>query len=419
MHFFKIRRKRLSRDTLSCFIVFISLGFSGAAWIPAFHLSGLTVELSNLSTIICISILLVYISKVFRVRIPLEARFWLVSLVSVTLMFLMHGGDGISITIRSLLAFLGALLIFNIPLPKVDRFVNVVNFSFIIFIFLIWASSKVVGLSLISAVTDYLSSFDRHAFTYHFMRVLFNAFSQGREEQYVASVINAIAASLTMFYLISASLVVAGFYKMLPVALSSLTACFILFSTSSIIACTLGSMMIFICWIKHQRNIIAPIFVLIGICSILFFSYEIFYSYFEFNLNSDTTSRAHRLHQIEQSLNSINENLFFGVGHIIYNGYEIHNWLLFSWVSGGLITGALALLANASVVLLISHGFLSALRNKQNFHMYLIVATLPIIFLISVNVGGGGGSPSGPPLISFAVAIAFKYAAKNLRKSTM
>lgn len=363
------------------------------------------IELSNIISLLLVVALPFALANRSTRRVPPIIALWFVSVASVYVAAMLHGGAGSSVSQRSLFSLVGTFTIVLYGLPNdTDRFIKMVVTSFIAFLMVVWISGRLAGVDVFVSVLNYLTSFNRNEFVFSFLRVMFNAFSTSGDATYVASVVNTLAATFAIFFLISASLATAGSRLMIAIAIISGGSVFILFSSSAVLSCALGGSAIFMCWLANSRRAYQPL-TLLGLGAISMSAvWGPVSAFFLSNVAEDGDSRSDRVDQLIFSLEYINEAVLLGHGHRLVYGHEIHNWPLFAWVSGGILCGTIAIFSILYTVILCASGLLRAFREPDRMHWHLIYGTVPIIFLVRVMVGGGGGAPAGPIVIGLAIA---------------
>jgi hypothetical protein len=84
------------------------------------------------------------------------------------------------------------------------------------------------------------------------------------------------------------------------------------------------------------------------------------------------------------------------VGYFEVGGHVIHNWMLFSWATAGLVAFLITLAVDCSLVIAALMLVKSVPRGAPS------VVALLTMFLIRTSVGGAGGIPSGPAILAAA-----------------
>jgi hypothetical protein len=109
--------------------------------------------------------------------------------------------------------------------------------------------------------------------------------------------------------------------------------------------------------------------------------------------------------QYTQAFHLIGENVFLGKGYHEIDGNPIHNQLLFAWVSAGFAGFLLSFTLYILSFMLIIKGIYGAFLRSRYLPEYLMLATLPMLFVVRISVGGAGGLPSGAGVYAIGMAV--------------
>lgn len=267
---------------------------------------------------------------------------------------------------------------------------------------LVYVSSLMVGVDIISEVLNYIFTGDRNRFLYRALRPIFNAFVGGSSDvTYVASLMNDLAMSIVM-------LVILVFLadgrepgkSRAPVnlfALGCMAFAFLLFSTSAIIVILLVAMVFGYRLLGRASDFQKVAIPLLALMAAIVVAGPLD-DFIGSNLAEDGNSRGARLGQYAEAMDRISENMLTGDGYFEHDGFPVHNWPLFSWSTAGYVPFLIVI----GVYLMSFYGAAKGITFlKRGDGLYLL--PLFMILLVRTAFGGGGGVPSGSAIVAMAV----------------
>ena len=227
------------------------------------------------------------------------------------------------------------------------------------------------------------------------IRPLFNSFS-ATSSDYLASVINILSSALAVLFVIGIS------HRAYVAAFACGLLVLILFSASAVLAVILTLLILGARWFMQSRQKLGPALALLLVIVAAPVLIEPALTYFSLNVSADNASRAARLDQYSAALDYINASPLFGGGIVRIDGHLIHNALLFSWVTAGVVP---AILIGATYVLAIRLLLRSVPGAILGDVRWCGVFGLTSIFLIRISIGGGGGLPEATAMTALAIAV--------------
>jgi hypothetical protein len=386
MHLYAKLKVSSKMKTTSAVSYFLLLAFCGAAWVPL----AAGIELSNVMAVVIFFVGLACVRQGFVLPpiyfLLLSALTWLYFMLA------LHNFGGEGQAIRSAAYVLMALALAQLPQPDMRR---IITLSTAAFFGLIFVSSLLAGVGLISAIIDYLLTFNRASFIYQNIRPMLNGFSAA-DADYLASVMNTMASALAVLFIIAIT------HRAYVSAAATGIFVLILFSTSSLIPVILTLLLLGFRWIRASDFKIGPIIVVVAAIALIPLIIDQASAYLALNISEDGASRSARLNQYSAALEFINTSPMWGVGYVEINGQPIHNSTLFLWVSGGVVPAILMACVYGIVIWkLIS----SAILAMNGDIRWVCVSGLLSLFLIRVSFGGGGGLPEATAMAAVAVAL--------------
>jgi O-antigen ligase len=410
---------------ISNLILLIVMITVGICWIPVTNIMGVVIDVENVGRLFAILLLplLLFLNK-FKVRtdaITIVLLLWIVW--TAILMNLHTGNDGMAVMRMWLVEVLFAITILNCNIISINslRLITIISVFSLTLIFAYSAYS--VGIDLISETLKYIVTQNRAHFLYVTLKGTFNAFAPYADE-YKTVVINKVAATFSLYYCILLLIPKAksSLINKLNIVALSISALFIvlLFSSSGVLILLLATLLYAVKVLKENRTegvIIIVITGLVFVSVLAVIAGSDIIDYVMFQVDSDTDSRAGRVTQYTGALSYIMKHPILGVGYVTFSGAPVHNWILFSWVSAGVVSVLLAMI----VYLLIIKKLLSKNANKIFFNnesislVYLMMA-LAFMFLIRSLVGGGGGVVSGASMLALALVLHYSRKTYALKK---
>lgn len=386
-------------QALSFSLLTLVLATVGLNWIPVFAVGSFAIELANVVSLLAVAVLpFVIVPKFYFPRLFLLFYLLILCLMAA---FAIHGGDELFLLARTVLGLTAAVSIANLSPLRTQHFARAVAISYAAFGSCVTLASFIAGHNLIVAILEYLTSLNRSAFVYGFIRPTFNAFSDSAELTYLASTINTFSGAFVIFFNLALLNLRAG-WSMYVVMLSSFLVIFILFSTSSVLALLLTVGLAAGCWLIKASEKGLPIIATLGAIVVLVLMSGDLVEYIALNVLADNSSRGARLDQYMAAVNLVNAGFGIGHGYVTVNGHGIHNLLLFSAVTGGLIPGLLVVAIYALAISMAVGAAISFMRTNDRLN--LAVFGLVTFFVIRITFGGGGGLPGGPATVALGLA---------------
>jgi O-antigen ligase len=386
----------------------------GVCWIPVGTIMGVVIDVENVGRLFALLLFpLVMFFNNFRLRtdaITVTLLLWI--LWNAALMSLHTGNDGMGLMRMWLVEVLFAITILNCNIISINtlRLITIISVFCLSIIFAYSAYS--VGIDLVSETLKYVVTQNRAHFLYYTLKGTFNAFSSLTID-YSTVVINKVAVSFSLYYCIlllipqSKSSMVS---KLNIIALC-ISAIFIvlLFSSSGMLIFLLASLLYAVKILKENKTGIALMIVIIGIVSISVLAViagSDIVDYVLFQVDSDTDSRAGRITQYTSALTNIMKYPILGVGYMKFSGAPVHNWILFSWLTAGVVSVLLAILVYLLIIKkLLSNSTRVFFINNEKLPLMYLMIVLAFIFVIRTLVGGGGGVVTGAGMIALALML--------------
>ncbi|MCV6598533.1 MAG: hypothetical protein OIF40_15790 [Mangrovicoccus sp.] len=384
--------------------IYTAVATVGAKWLVILRLGGMRLEMSNFGTLVLIGLLGLFIVMQRQLRMPIVLNVLLILQLVLVASFVIRGNSP-TIVIMSIAATLGGYSIAN---AMSMRDSSPVFYGAVTFFGFFVLSSFLAGVDLIGGFLDYLTSGNRDRFNYWIMRPIYNAFtpsSGGADAEFATQLNNSVAGICSLIYMLACAYALHGERRMIPVALFALLLVFTLFSSSAVLTCMVSTFIFALYYLRHSKSVFGLyLFFVVGILGVLVVG-PIAAEYLSSNVEGDSYSRATRLRQYAGALGYIDENMLFGVGLIKVDGHVPHNFFLFSFAAVGLFgafaAGFILLYAISMIVAGAYGGLIKGIRQPE----LLIATCLPILFVIRCSVGGAGGLPAGPGMVSFALAL--------------
>jgi hypothetical protein len=404
-------------DVFSQVLLFLALASAGVKWIPIINVSNIALEVSNIVQLMLIFLFFPILLKrndfIFRSSFTFNYLLTFIFFMAVAIVYRSQS-DAVGIVRLSLFSLLSSYVLVNIDPKALLNSKVVVPGALASFILLILISFYLADKSFLLSVYSYFITFDRSEFLYGSFRPALNAFNGPTEMAkavYLASNINPISSVFALLFILSGALSFKFGWPMFICAIISLSFALLLFSLSAVLICALVSI-VYIA--RYLRNIeltyprLVIIFVVLAVTLIvsgplISFGYSA--------VVDNAASNGHRIWQYAQSLQLLNETPFWGPGYILIDGHQIHNLFFFSWISGGVLMclGAIGIYLMAFFIMF--EGIYGALIKGSPKIEYLLMAALPILFLVRCSVGGAGGLPVGSASLAVALAV---LARKNI-----
>ncbi|WP_316365159.1 O-antigen ligase family protein [Candidatus Thiodiazotropha sp. CDECU1] len=400
---------------MSTFILSIALLTGGISWVPIIVYWGINIDVDNLGRLFTIAMLpLLIFQNGFKIRIDsilIVLFLWVVW--TAVLMNARTGTDGIEIIRMWLVETVFAYTILNCNIKSIIS-LKVISILSVFVLSLVFVSSAYfAGIDLIGDTLNYILTQDRSHFLYYTLKSTFNAFSPFVTDidEYNSAVINKLAASYSLLYTVllfmpkSNSSII---NKMNTVAIGLSTVfILLLFSTSSVLMFLFSTLIYAKLRLKQNKLGVIIIMAIIGFVLtsiIIVFAGSDIVDYILYQLDSDIGSRQGRILQYTGALRYIQQSPIFGIGYVTFDGSAVHNWLLFSWIAGGIVSVLLSII----VYFLITAKVVS-IKNKiskyekYNFDLIYLLTALSFIFFVRTMVGGAGGVASGAGMFALAI----------------
>lgn len=398
-------------DFLSQVLLFLALASVGVKWIPVITIMGIPLEVSNIAQLMLIflffPILLKRNNYVFRSSILFN---YLVSFSFIMALVIVYRSqsDAIGIVRLSLFSLLSSYVLVNIDPRALLNSKNIVPWALVSFVFLILISFHLADKSFLLSIYSYFITFDRHDFLYGSFRPALNAFSGAAEAGkavYLASIVNPISSVFALLYILSGALSFKHGWPMFISAIVSLLFTILLFSLSAVLICALASLVFIGRFLRHvEFNSFKLVSFFVVLAIVLVVSGPLI-SFGYSAIIDNEASNGHRIWQYSQSLRLLNELPFWGPGYVLIDGHQIHNLFFFSWISGGILMCLAVVGIYLMLFILMFEGIYGVLFKGSQKIEYLLMATLPILFLVRCSVGGAGGLPVGSASIAVALAV--------------
>lgn len=391
-----LHKSRSRADLLSSIILFLAISTIGIKWIPLVKFGGISLEISNIVQLLIIFVFfpLIILKNNFRAHSSMFMNL-LFSLVVLMTSVLIIRGDGGSIGILrlSIFSLISCYVLINIDRRALLSSKYLVPSALSVFVAVIVFSYYSAGISFFTEVRDYLVTQNRIQFVYGGVRPALNAFSSTSQDggfEYLASIINAIAGVFALFFILSSALSYKYGKLMLLCSLVSLFFVFILFSLSALLICLLSGIIFIANYVRHTNISRSKVVATLIIFPVLALNFIPLVDFAYTALLDNQASADHRVNQYANAAALLNESPFFGSGYVLIDGFQIHNLLVFTWVSGGFFLFFGVFLGYIMAFTLMLEGIHGSLIKGSRRIEYLLMATLPIVFLIRCSVGGGG-----------------------------
>ncbi len=384
---------------ISTIVLSVQLACVGLSWIPLLQLGGTRLEVSNLASLFVIATMPFYALPHLRMP-PVFALLYL-SFFGLFAAFAFHGGEGISRLIMTVVATTAALALTNLRDVSQATIARAIVIAYPVFWFFFWLSARLAGQDLLGGALDYLQTLNRSVFVFQVLRPTFNAYVPSGDVTYVASTVNGLSGAFFVFFVLGLACWDQGRGPKVVCATAFVTI-FVLFSTSSVLPTALICVLAAIVWIRHARSKIGSILVIGGFAVLLVMLSGDLLAYLAVNVASDESSRAARVSQYLGSIDLIDASLGFGHGYLSIDGHNIHNFLLFATVSGGIFLGLVVL----AVMLIVSWTVIKSGWRYLRFGGWedLAITGLMLYFLVRLGAGGAGGMPAGPGAVALGLA---------------
>ncbi len=402
-------RSSLRKDVaISTFLVIVAFSTPGLKWVPIANVGGITLEISSFGALVlCIGLLVLTFIRTGRVYAPAILVVSIALVLFVGMSFAIRGQTaGINTALLAAAYTVAAIAVANSNPTCVEKLNSSVFWACLVIGVVIAASAAISSVNIYRGVFEWIVTLDRNAFVYQYFRPLINAFAPAETVDYRASIINALSAGLTLLFIISAAKATAGSLAMLAIAFCCFCAVFVLGSSSALITCLPAGFLIGLAWLIRTRNFAAKFAVTGTVLAIaIALTGPFLLDFFGTIISDDVESRSARITQYSQAFHLIGENVILGKGWHEIDGNPIHNQLLFSWVSAGLLGFLLSFTLYVMSFVLMIKGAYGAFLRSRYLPEYLMLATLPMLFVVRISVGGAGGLPSGAGVYAIAVAV--------------
>ncbi|WP_157577767.1 O-antigen ligase family protein [Roseivivax halodurans] len=380
----------------------VMLGTVGAKWLVVVTLAGKSLELSNIGLLFSLGI--------FGCWVLPERGFRSIPVLNVLLLLLllllgglMIRGDPIDIVVMSIAHVLGAYAVATIA--RVDGRISVLGGFLGIFGFLA-LSVMISGVDVLFGVLDYLRTLDRDRFAFQVLRPIYNAFVTDNTDEITVQINNALCAAFVLIYMIAGSHAVLGNRMMALVCVLCLAMVFTIFSSSAVLAAAASTLIFGFVAVMRVRGF-WQIYVLVGLTLLGGMALAGGISeYLVANVADDTGSRDQRIEQYTAALDLMDRHIWLGTGYVEVSGHSIHNFFLFSFVSVGVAGGVLSLAVFVLAAGLSLKGCRLLLTEREVTPPMVMLACLPILFVLRSLVGGAGGLPTGPGILALGFALA-------------
>ncbi|MES9827640.1 MAG: hypothetical protein ABW201_05200 [Candidatus Thiodiazotropha sp.] len=400
---------------LSTFVLSIALLTGGISWLPIIVLWGVNLDVDNIGRLLTIAMLPILIIKNgFKIRIDYILIVLLLWIVWTAALLNVHtGSDGIEIIRMWLVETIFAFTILNCKIKSIISLKVITIISVFVLSFVFVTSAYFAGIDLVGDTLNYLYTQDRSHFLYYTLKSTFNAFTPFVKDinEYNSAVMNKLAASYSLLYtfLLFMPKSNSSIVNKMNIAALGMSAVFILllFSTSSVLMFLFSTLIYTKLRMKQNRLGLVIIITIIGIVLtsiVIVFAGSDILTYLQYQFDSDLGSREGRILQFTGALKYIQQFPIIGVGYVTFDGNAVHNWALFSWMAGGIVS----LLLTITVYILLAAKIVSiknkmSKNNKYNSILIYLLSALSFIFIVRTMVGGAGGVASGAGMIALAI----------------
>lgn len=401
-------------DFLSWITLFLALSTVGMKWIPLVKLGNVTLEISNIVQLLLIFVFfpIFLVRKNFSARSSMFMNFLLALIVIMTVTLFIRGdGYATGILRLSIFSLVSCYVLINIDSRALLSSKYLVPLALFSFIAIIIYSFYLAGVSFFLEVKNYLITQDRLQFVYGSIRPALNAFSSASQEgdlEYLASIINAIAGVFSLFFILCSALNYKYGKLMFLCAGVALFFVFVLFSLSAMLICVISGLIFTAYYFRHTNISVFKFLFGLALIPILAINFTPLFNFFYSAVLDNQVSAGHRVNQYINAAALLNESPIFGSGYVLIDGFQIHNLLVFTWVSGGFFLFFGVFIAYLIAVALMVEGIYGGLIGGSKRIEYLLMATLPVIFLVRCSVGGAGGLPAGSASVAIALALLAK-----------
>ncbi|WP_424930550.1 O-antigen ligase family protein [Amaricoccus tamworthensis] len=389
-------------------VIYVALATVGIKWFIVLTVGRFQIELSNFGSLMLLGLMGLGILLFRQFRAPMILNVQLILLVLLLASFTVNGEPS-NVVVMSLAATLGAYAISNAVSMRDSTPVLLAFLTFFgFFIF----SALLAGVDLIGGFSEYLVTGNRDRFNFWVLRPVYNAFSQSdvfEDDDFRTQLNNSVSATYAIFYILAGSYALNGEKRMIPVAMLSLIMVLSIFSSSAVLTCILASAVFVVYYLRAAKGGGPYVLIVLGLLLVLVTG-PLVLDYLTLNLNSDSDTRAGRLIQYSEALDSIEDNMLFGVGLTRVHRHYVHNFFLFSLSSIGIIGAICAGYILLYAALLSISGMRAIIAGAALQPELLMVTCLPILFLVRASVGGGGGLPTGGGLVALALALVARRA---------
>ena len=382
-------------NPLATLICTTLLALCGAAWIPI--AAGL--EVSNAVALVAIAVGFLAIGR--QLVLPSIYVFLFIALVWLYFSMSIRGDGGEEQAFRSLIYVLMAAALAQFARPNLRLSANI---GTAVFVALLLVSSVLAGKNLPLGIYEYLVSLNRPAFVYGVIRPSLNSFASG-DTEYLASVINTLASAFAVLFIVAAT------HRAYLAAVVSGVLIVILFSASALLAIFLTMVVLAIRWFVWSPRKHGPALAFAAAAVMAPLLVEPALDYLALNLTADDASRAARVEQYYGALDYIDANPLWGEGIVRIGGHLIHNALLFSWVTAGIVPAILFAAAYIIAIRLLLRAVPGAIFGDLR---WCAVVGLVCVFLIRISIGGGGGLPEATAMLALAIAISLERELREL-----
>jgi hypothetical protein len=394
------------------------LASAGMKWFPIIKTGSLSIEANNLGALIVIAAIpLFVVGRGFKLVVPPMVALIIFSNILLWFAFSIRGQEQgarmLSVTFPAAIACLGVLQIAPIAIDNLRKYVW---WAFLLLSGLVVVSAQITGVDIFGGAIDYVTTLNRNMLLFQVLRPIFNAFAPAGDTEYLATMMNEVAAAYAVLFIIAGSLAVRGGWRMWTIAAVSFVVNFVMFSSSAVMVIGFSVLIISLRWFILTKNWAAKFFVIwILIMGAVLMAPSVA-QYVEDSVVEDAGSRGMRLDQYSYAVSSIDQNMLTGIGYVEINGNVIHNYFLFSWVSAGIVGAAIAIAVFGATIRLIVAGIYGVIHGRTP-ELHMMVALLSFLFLIRILFSGGGGIPSGIGIVAIALALLIRRRIKQLEVS--
>lgn len=371
-------------------------------WVPLLA-SSVRFEVSDLMEVLMTCLLPILIlrsraSSAVHVVFGLLIFWCAVILLAVTL----HGTEGTDIVRKQLgSAFSAWALALCIADSKIG-IGRVALFGGATFLLMLEWSALRSGVSMFGGIVTFFSSLNRSELVYHVMRPTLNAFAPPGEPIYPASALNTVANSLVLFGCLGASAqksdapwarrgtwMLSAFLLLVAFGIFSSSATIVIFTLAA------GALVTLFKRLSCAGSSIAAL----AISACLIVTAVPMYNFVKLNILEDADSRGARTDQYVRAIKVINDHVVVGAGYFEVDRNPIHNWLLFSWATAGIVAFMIATIFYFLVLRLVVQLIQAEPRNAA------MAVALFMLLLVRTSAGGGGGVPSGVASVAAAFLV--------------